>query len=179
MQGRSREYPCRVCNRVTRQELSVQVSTNKYKHVGWHCQNCRRWQLSDDGRSLWLSHKDIGIDVDTLPIASVSDPHPCCVTDCRDTGTELHHFAPRAIYGDDCDKHPTAYYCRKHHREWHERVTPQLCRGAAKPPAEDNELDLCCYRRVKEIGFWPDECSSEDYHQCACGRSLLGRVSSG
>lgn len=35
---------------------------------------------------------------------------------------ELHHLAPRSIFGDDCDNWPTVEVCYECHREWHEKT---------------------------------------------------------
>jgi len=54
---------------------------------------------------------------------------PCEV--CGNIGdTELHHWAPYHLFGDDCDDWPMSYLCLKHHTEWHKTVTPDM--GKAK-----------------------------------------------
>lgn len=50
-----------------------------------------------------------------------------CVV-CGSLGVELHHFAPRHLFGADADKWPTAYLCRTHHKQWHDIVTPNMCK---------------------------------------------------
>jgi hypothetical protein len=52
----------------------------------------------------------------------------CIVHGCESDEVELNHFAPRAIFGQDAENWPTGYLCVRHHREWGERVTPQLNR---------------------------------------------------
>lgn len=52
----------------------------------------------------------------------------CIVRGCTTDLVELNHFAPRAIFGDEAEDWPTGYLCPEHHREWGERVTPQLNR---------------------------------------------------
>jgi hypothetical protein len=38
----------------------------------------------------------------------------------------LHHWAPRHLFGDECDGWPLAFLCRPCHVEWHQRVTPDM-----------------------------------------------------
>lgn len=54
----------------------------------------------------------------------------CCV--CGAIGAELHHWAPRHLWGKEADKWPTAYLCIECHRLWHQVVTPNMGRSAAE-----------------------------------------------
>ena len=47
---------------------------------------------------------------------------------CGSYQVELHHFAPKYLFGDDSDNWPTAYLCREHHKQWHDIVTPNMCK---------------------------------------------------
>ena len=54
---------------------------------------------------------------------------------CRVCGiheVELHHWAPRALFGDDADLWPMDFLCRECHSRWHTAVTPTLG-GSACP----------------------------------------------
>lgn len=47
----------------------------------------------------------------------------CAVRGCPEWGEELHHFAPKCLFGSDvAELWPKAYLCTAHHDEWH-RVT--------------------------------------------------------
>lgn len=37
---------------------------------------------------------------------------------CGASGTELHHWAPRAVF-NDADEWPTSWLCTTHHAQWH------------------------------------------------------------
>jgi hypothetical protein len=39
---------------------------------------------------------------------------------------EQHHWAPRHLFGDDCNNWPMSGLCRKCHAEWHRIVTPNM-----------------------------------------------------
>jgi hypothetical protein len=53
---------------------------------------------------------------------------PCAVRGCDDIETEYHHFAPRHLFGNDAEDYPGAYLCRRHHKEWHDKVTPEMAK---------------------------------------------------
>ncbi len=52
-------------------------------------------------------------------------------TICGSFGTELHHWAPTAVFGAEAVLWPTAQLCPDCHREWHRRVEDYY---AAQPP---------------------------------------------
>lgn len=94
--------------------------------VIWSCGLC-------DYRSSSLPHylaAERGIDIRSLPIVEdyAGLYGRCVVRGCESDEVELNHFAPQAIFGPTADDWPTGYLCVKHHREWGERVTPQLNR---------------------------------------------------
>jgi len=45
---------------------------------------------------------------------------------------EEHHVAPRVAFGDEADRWPTVWVCRRCHERWHERTGVGRCgRGGA------------------------------------------------
>ena len=44
----------------------------------------------------------------------------CMVTGCQRHDTEWHHFAPRALFGDEADDYQQAWLCQYHHDRWHQ-----------------------------------------------------------
>ena len=55
---------------------------------------------------------------------------PCGV--CREPALlELHHLAPREMFGDDCEKWPKVRVCRRCHECWHNVVNLYQERKAA------------------------------------------------
>lgn len=69
-------------------------------------------------------------EIDSLPLI-VNVPCNRCVK-CGDRNCELHHWAPRAIFGkDECEQWPQDYLCKACHDRWHRLVTPQLVREFA------------------------------------------------
>jgi hypothetical protein len=45
---------------------------------------------------------------------------------CGKYGAELHHWAPRHLFGDQANKWPTSYLCQSCHSIWHQAVTPDM-----------------------------------------------------
>lgn len=39
---------------------------------------------------------------------------------------ERHHWAPRHLFGAACEQWPTASLCHACHKEWHDKVTPNM-----------------------------------------------------
>jgi hypothetical protein len=69
---------------------------------------------------------------------------PCSYRDCPKPGIDMHHWAPRNVFGYwDCDNWPVSYLCKDHHREWHARMDGYR-RNAKRPEqieAQDQTLD--------------------------------------
>jgi len=93
----------------------------------WQCQKCRPKapRMVGSNPEKWVPHADIrciGLEVEDVPITGSPELKRCYV--CDEPGAELHHFAPSALFRNS-GSWPTAYLCREHHREWHEKLTPQ------------------------------------------------------
>jgi uncharacterized protein YlaI len=51
--------------------------------------------------------------------------HPCEV--CGSTGdTQVHHWAPAHLFGEESGLWPTGYLCQACHTRWHQLVTPNM-----------------------------------------------------
>jgi len=98
---------------------------------GAWCDACLRWVTKELAwyPGLWLpaSHEKLaGIDCASLPVR----PHAWfryCERCQKWASCEVHHIAPRAFFGQDCEAWPTIYLCRPCHDEWHATLTPGLC----------------------------------------------------
>jgi hypothetical protein len=90
----------------------VQVFANGSRHVYRGCLDCGR--PLEGGR--WLrkpAEQDLPVVLDERT------SRPPCVR-CGGFGTDLHHFAPRAIFGtDEAEMWPTAWLCPDCHDYWH------------------------------------------------------------
>jgi hypothetical protein len=98
----------------------VHVFQNGAKHIYRGCADCHR--PIEGGQ--WLPSRP---SQEQLPIG-IDDRmgRPPC-TRCGAFGTELHHFAPRAVFGkEEADLWPTAWLCSGCHDYWH-----RMMKGAA------------------------------------------------
>jgi len=90
----------------------VRIFANGSQHVYRGCADCGR--PLEGGQ--WLRHQsaeDIPIGLDDRT------SRPPCVR-CGTFGTELHHFAPRAVFGaEEAEMWPTAWLCPDCHDYWH------------------------------------------------------------
>jgi hypothetical protein len=103
---------------------AVRRVANGTLQVIWLCADC-------EYRSSSIPHyvvMELGVKIRELPIVEdyAGLYGRCVVRGCESDEVELNHFAPQAIFGQEADDWPTGYLCIKHHREWGERVTPQL-----------------------------------------------------
>lgn len=101
-------------------------------HVYTGCRNCHT--NLENGRF----HPAKNIDITVLPVGTDLrlDNPPCQV--CGSFGTEVHHWAPAAVFGAESALWPTALLCPDCHSEWHRRMeeyyaarSPQLFRRQA------------------------------------------------
>lgn len=79
---------------------------------------CATCQAPREG-GRWLPHDAVS-NVDELEVAIDEryDNPPCAR--CGAFGTELHHFAPRHLFGAaEADLWPTAWLCQPCHDHWH------------------------------------------------------------
>lgn len=63
-----------------------------------------------------LSPDDIPIDEDYCQEFN----YTCEV--CGKKGAEIHHWAPRGLFGDEADDWPVSLLCRECHMKWHNRI---------------------------------------------------------
>lgn len=62
-----------------------------------------------------------------LNLADFDHNHPCEV--CGSTGdTQVHHWAPFHLFGDESYDWPTGHLCQACHTRWHQLVTPNMGR---------------------------------------------------
>lgn len=107
------------CEHAHGSALAVKFGANGTRYLFNACVDCQQPYPASGGR--WLSQD--GVDMDQIPVVDdqrTQNP-PCQV--CGAWGTELHHWAPRAIFGVcECDHWPTAWLCVPCHAEWHKRI---------------------------------------------------------
>ena len=106
--------------------LQKAIISNGEVQIKYICQMCGR-------RSLPISKKIIaasGIDINMLEVGDSYATIECEVKGCVNVGYEWHHIAPRHLF-ENPDLWPQIKLCKKHHKEWHETVTPNMCKKNA------------------------------------------------
>jgi hypothetical protein len=101
-----------------------QINGNGATVIILRCDNCGR---NPDAAQPFQRKSDYP-NFDTFPILQnyIINKEPCAVLGCENTDTEYHHFAPRYLFGADAERYPREYLCRMHHKEWHDKVTPEM-----------------------------------------------------
>lgn len=99
--------------------------------IGMFCHACRSWvtkQVGYDRPWLGKEHPALrGVDLEALPAIGARIYRKCQGPCGQLAHCELHHLAPRAYVGAECNDWPTAWLCRPCHDRWHAAVTPGLC----------------------------------------------------
>lgn len=93
--------------------------SNGLMQVKARCRMCggRSGAIPADVYTSW------GVQPDDLPTWTPAHTEiTCVVIGCETPGHEYHHFAPSAVFHDDCDRWPCMPLCRPHHVEWHQRM---------------------------------------------------------
>jgi hypothetical protein len=123
--------PCARCLCHTDHSLSRREQASGAVHCAWACDVCGKVGTHS---GLYISKREALRHVKTiadLPLIPCEDKPRCDV--CDADGAERHHFAPRALFGADADRWPTALLCVPCHRKWHSIVTPGMRKATPSP----------------------------------------------
>lgn len=109
------------------------ISTDGHVHVVRCCLGCMQRVHSMESVKKDQVREE-GHVIEELPI--IQDfrgvGEECEVRGCTSTNTQLHHWAPRRIFGDEADDWPTSWLCvERHHPLWHAMVTSRRFRAEA------------------------------------------------
>ena len=125
---------CKHCETNGSIKLRKQFTTSGVAQIAWYCLKCKQWA---EKPARWLAHSYVKflcdryhktID-DIVTIKDYRGDYLCVI--CGEP-SEVHHWAPQAMqkaFGADWVLWPTAPLCVKHHRQWHDTVTPNLSKG--------------------------------------------------
>lgn len=119
---------CRNCKVETPWTLYRQVFANASENFVWQCSRCN---TKNPGREpqLFIPKETIASRLTEEQISDLPTIMPGLYDRCArcgNRGTERHHWAPRAIFGKECESWPQDYLCKDCHDQWHRLVTPQL-----------------------------------------------------
>lgn len=90
----------------------------------WWCTPCDR--VAFGGSSYFKLTDD-----EKATLRRLAPNHAPCQVCSKTAVLELHHLAPRAQFGDDCEKWPKVFVCHGCHREWERRMGTHPWRDAA------------------------------------------------
>ncbi len=133
---------CERCKKKAWVKLVRNITASGISQIYWLCVSGEH-PISNPG-SDWISHqkiKDAGYDPNDLPVVkNYSGSNLCAV--CGSPFAEYHHWAPHHLFGDEADKWPAAYLCKKHHEQWHALVTPNMtkARPSWKPTKSPSQI---------------------------------------
>ena len=106
------------------------IMSSGRQHLSERCNKCGR---NFNGPRYPFVPKPEGVDMEQYPVSKnyLESARPCEV--CGKVGTELHHWAPRAVFKDEADNWPTGWLCPEHHKEWSDRVKRYFYELARRP----------------------------------------------
>lgn len=111
--------PCPDCGAVGAWLVMRFVNAAGATTYPWCCTQCA--YKSNLSEAKWL----VKLDKVPPPEYKARIERPRCAR-CGEEGAAEHHWAPKHLF-DDAYSWPTSYLCKKHHKEWHTKVTPQMC----------------------------------------------------
>jgi len=131
--------------------LGVIVQCNGIRKYVLKCQECHR-SLGTPTKAIAAEMIRRGYEPVILRVNPPTDYNPCSYRDCPEPGIDMHHWAPRNVFGCwDCDNWPVSYLCKDHHREWHTRMDGY--RRNAKRSEEIEAQDRANDSSDWEMGF--------------------------
>lgn len=109
----------------SRRHLAKQESSNGQWRVGQWCPDCARFQPPQ-----FLRLKDVP-GWESLPLAYslLGTKDRECDACGEVTSVQEHHWAPRHLFGDECESWPKGWLCQPCHTRWHQVVTPNMSHG--------------------------------------------------
>jgi len=122
---------CNGCKKPSEFSLHRQIFANGSDHFVWVCKECNRRNPTGD-LTYFIPHEKVKSklseeEIESLPVLMPDLSVRCAVCGARDA--ELHHWAPRHIFGDKCESWPKDYLCKSCHDQWHLLVTPNMGGG--------------------------------------------------
>jgi DNA-directed RNA polymerase subunit RPC12/RpoP len=107
--------------------IGIKIAANGGKHITRFCLDCNKTFGSSPAHFPGWEELPVVADYRT-------EEHPCEV--CGSTETELHHYAPRHIFGIISERYARGYLCKTCHDNWHKEMAKhdtnecKYCRGS-------------------------------------------------
>jgi fructosamine-3-kinase len=122
----TRQSPCSVCKIETTQDVGRTITASRTTVFSWFCAECDRPQIAKSGgiyipKAVLMEHLPDEAALEQIPIHHINDAPRC--ERCGQRGAELHHWAPKEIFGEEEAEHwPKDYLCVTCHRDWHGKI---------------------------------------------------------
>jgi hypothetical protein len=118
---------CTLCAEETSQVIGKTLTASRAEVFSWFCTECRKIQQSKHGgyyipKDEIRSHvENKGGSLGDIPVFDVKEAPRC--ERCGRRGAELHHWAPREIFGDEeAELWPKDFLCVTCHLDWHGKI---------------------------------------------------------
>lgn len=118
---------CTSCAAETNQVIGKTLTASRAEVFSWFCTTCRKIQQAKRG-GYYIPKDEIRAHVESkgaaladIPVLDVKDAPRC--ERCGQRGAELHHWAPREIFGDsEAELWPKDFLCVTCHLDWHGKM---------------------------------------------------------
>lgn len=129
---------CKRCSKqptlfgVPRGVAFARVNTSSGFNIGARCLDCHSWVEVSTGsaKGIWVPHEMFSArEIERMHWVDSETVESCSV--CGTLAVlEWHHYAPRALFGDDADNWPCGALCHACHVRWHKTMrTPYATEG--------------------------------------------------
>lgn len=118
---------CYACISETVQSVGRTITASRSEVFSWFCSRCSKIQPAKHGGHYigkeelkrFLSSDETSLS--QIPIHEIKDAPRC--ERCGERGAELHHWAPKEIFGEEeAELWPKDYLCPTCHRDWHGKI---------------------------------------------------------
>lgn len=121
---------CTNCQCEREVSLHLQICASGAEMFVWVCDTCNLRNPAGD-KQYFIPRETVAKhltdeQIEALPVIMPEGNGARCVR-CGRRGAELHHWAPKRIFGvKESWQWPTDYLCKMCHDAWHKLVTPEL-----------------------------------------------------
>lgn len=120
---------CKNCKVNRKWILHRQIFNNGSENFLWVCANCNK-RNPDSGFQFYIPSELVRQNLSSEAMDALPTFMPAAYCRCQRCGNreaELHHWAPKAIFGkSEAERWPCDYLCKDCHDQWHRLVTPQI-----------------------------------------------------
>lgn len=109
---------CNYCEEVGRFSVGKFLDPSGQIKYPWYCTACYKRTVLFEPKHEHLVY---------TAVFDTAELNQCEV--CGKDGAEGHHWAPRKLFGNECERWPMGFLCQYCHARWHQIVTPNINEG--------------------------------------------------